>query len=314
MFGQPVLRVFLFIALFQAAPFSALLAQMPPEPPTQAKMEEKSKKNPSLGSAYTTLRTFFDAAKAQDWAEVAKCLDFSEMPADLSQSEKDDLAFKLKEVIDRLAYVDMSQVPRAPEAPPYRFPPNDDDAPITIAPDKNGNWVFTAETVAQIDTLFEEYKDEPKVAGVDWIAKIFQGIAPEIMRTVFLIPNYQWLCLLLLIFIGFIVDLITRLTLRHATAAWFRFVKSEEKSKVQANAWKPIGLLAQALTWYFGTLLIGLPPMVLTILLVAVKFFAVVAGVWTAFRLIDVLATYLAGRASKTGTKFDDLLVPLISK
>lgn len=318
MFGQGIARTLLSLALLQFSLSSVLLAQTDTgstsDPPTEAKPAEASKKNPSLGSAHTMLRTFFDASKAQRWGDVAKCLDFAEMPKDLSQSAKEDLAFKLKEVIDRLAYVDMSEVPRDPKSPPYRFPPGDENAPIEIAPDKHGNWVFTAQTVTEIETLYDEYKDKPKVAGVNWLAKAFQEMSPELMKTVFLIPNYQWICLLVLIFLGFIVDLLTRLALRHATAAWFKFVKSEEKSKFQSNVWRPLGLLAQALTWYFGTLLIGLPPMVLTILLVAVKFFAIVAGIWTAFRLIDLLASNLAGRAAKTGTKFDDLLIPLISK
>lgn len=317
MLGNGFLRAACLLCVFQLFLLQPVFAQPEAAPsvdqPAETGSSEKPRKKPSLRSAHSMLRTFFDAAKTQDWTKAAECLDFSQLPKDLSETAREDLAYKLKEVIDRIAFVEMSEVPRDPEARPYHFPPGDPDAPIEIAPDKNGNWVFTAETVANVGELYEQYKDQPKVAGMTWIAEAFRDVSPDLLKTAFLLPNYQWICLLLLIFIGFIADVVTRLVLRHATAAWFRFAKSE-KQQVQRGVWKPLGLLAQALTWYGGTMLIGLPPLALTVLLVAVKFFAVVAGVWTAFRLIDVLAKYLAARASKTGTKFDDLLVPLVSK
>jgi MscS family membrane protein len=53
---------------------------------------------------------------------------------------------------------------------------------------------------------------------------------------------------------------------------------------------------------------------VLVILLFAVQFFAVVAAVWTGFRMIDLFSSFLLKKASKTSTKFDDLLIPLVSR
>ena len=276
---------------------------------------ETPKKGPLFTSAHATLSTFFDASKSQNWTEAAKCLDFSQLPDDLSQSIQNDLAYKLKEVIDRLEYVKMSDVPtNTNSSASYRIPRTDPWAPVRIARGEGGSWQFTGDTVAKIEELYGRYKDRPKVAGQNRIMESFRAISPVWLKTSFLIPNYQWLCLLLLIFLGFLADLITRLLLRHVTAAWFRFFKSEDKSRLQYRLWRPLGLLAQAFTWYAGTLLIGLPPMALSILLAAVSIFAVFAGIWTAFRLIDVLAVYLATRAAITKTKFDDLMVPLISK
>ena len=80
------------------------------------------------------------------------------------------------------------------------------------------------------------------------------------------------------------------------------------------KVWRPVGLLAQALVWYVGTTKIGLPDFALMILLVALKLFAVVAAIWTAFLLINLLAGYMLKQAAKTATKFDDLLIPLISR
>jgi MscS family membrane protein len=50
------------------------------------------------------------------------------------------------------------------------------------------------------------------------------------------------------------------------------------------------------------------------VLLVGLKLFAVVAAVWTAFIVIDMFIGLLLKKAAKTETKFDDLLIPLVSK
>ena len=41
---------------------------------------------------------------------------------------------------------------------------------------------------------------------------------------------------------------------------------------------------------------------------------AAAAGVWLAYRLVDIFSEAMARKASRTATRFDDLLVPLISK
>ena len=144
-----------------------------------------------------------------------------------------------------------------------------------------------------------------------WIAEQF----PESLRTDvhFLLPDYQWICIAILIFLGYLTDLVTRQTLAAATRAWFKARRAEPENG-QFRLWRPVGLLAQAVVWYCGTELIGLPEFASTVLLVGLKFFAVVAAVWTAFHLIDLLTRVLTKKVALTDTKFDDLLIPLVSK
>ena len=140
-------------------------------------------------------------------------------------------------------------------------------------------------------------------------------VFPKSMQGVhFLLKDYQWYCLIAVIFLGFFMDLVTRQGLKWFTRAWFRYVRTGNEAGSTENPWKPLGLLAQVLTWYWGTRFIGLPPQLTMVLLVALKFFAVFVAVWTVFRLIDLMANYLARRAEKTATRFDDLLIPLVSK
>ncbi len=69
-----------------------------------------------------------------------------------------------------------------------------------------------------------------------------------------------------------------------------------------------------ALIWVVGLKLLALPEGVNSILTVAAKLFMSLAMVWTAFRLVTVLNVILTQKAADTPHKFDDLMVPMVSK
>ncbi|MEM7020143.1 MAG: mechanosensitive ion channel family protein [Pseudomonadota bacterium] len=66
--------------------------------------------------------------------------------------------------------------------------------------------------------------------------------------------------------------------------------------------------------WWGGLNLLSLPANVLVVLLVAAKFLASFAGVWGAYRLVDVISAFFREMASKTESKVDDMLIPLFSR
>ena len=217
----------------------------------------------------------------------------------------------MKFVLDRLARVDLQSIDDNPQGPAYSFRPDPQFWPIVIGRRPNGAWLFTSSSVAQIDDLYERLKDTPPVAGLDWIQDLFPA---AFLHPGFFLPHYQWICILVVIFLGFLVDRVVRSVLSRMTIAWLKLAKIEVDREAERSVWKPVGLLAMALVWYAGTNIIGLQPEVLSVLLVAVKFFAVVSAVWTAFRMIDLLSSYLLKKSQKTATKFDDLLIPLVSR
>ena len=138
---------------------------------------------------------------------------------------------------------------------------------------------------------------------------------PEHLREVhFLLPTYKWLFLLGVVFAGIAADVTVRLTLRQITRWFIRGRSEADSSDKGRNFWRPLGLLSQAVIWYSGVSLIDLPTLTTTILLVGLKIFTVVAGVWTGFLFINLMANYMVCRASRTPSKFDDVLVPLVAK
>jgi len=264
-----------------------------------------------LKNPRATMAHFLKAAAASDYAQAAECLDLSRIARESRKSQGEDMAWKLKAVLDRLALVRLDQISDRRDGPPYRFQPDPQVPPIVISGSRQRPWRFTPGTVDSIGELYEQLKDRPPLAGRHWLRDLFPD---RLKQTGFLLPHYQWISLLVVIFLGMLVDQLLRFGLNRLTAGWLKLARVEVDRRVERGLWKPVGLLAMALTWYEGTKLIGLPPRVLEVLLLGVHFFAVVAAVWTAFRLIDLLADYLLRKARRTATRFDDLLIPLISR
>ena len=281
-----------------------------------------------LESPQATIRTFLQAKNLDDAAE---CLDLSHLTAtsEAKKTKGPNLASQLKNIIDHLVFVQYEQISDDPDfkttynlaaQPIDDWEKREHASNIEITRSEDGLWRFSSETVDRLDDLYEQTRKYETIEGARqdvkkpltlWLRDLF----PEHLRQKhFILRDYQWICLLALIFIGFAADAIVRAILHSATAAWFKFIRNGAKAELERRVWRPVGLLAQALVWYGGTMLIDLPSLALSALEVAFKAFVAFALIWTGFRLIDLLARYLAHKAEGTSTQFDDLLIPMVSK
>ena len=143
----------------------------------------------------------------------------------------------------------------------------------------------------------------------DWI----RDILPEwLLDRAFLLENWQWLAVLLLILVGVIAGFLVRVVLfgvggRIARA---RGVTLETEPK----RGRPFSLVAQAVLWLVVLPLLDLPTKALGTMLVAARFVLMVGMVWAICQVIDWLAALLQGMAKRTDTRLDDLLVPMLRK
>ena len=331
----PLLAVGFIVVFIGFLPAQIPLNSAPTKADTAPAAKAK-KTDPTLAaelvSPRATLRTFLEACRQNDMKRAALTLDISQMPGndDARTLTAQRIAAKLNETLDRLLKVDLSSVPDNPEHPqPYSLVegqdiPDETDiadiAGLIISRSQTDNlWRFSSETVDQIDALrarSKERKPTPsgKTVQTTDLAIRLSDLFPNLQNKTLVLKDYQWICLGILILLGFLADLLVRLLLRHLTVAWFRFMRNGEQRQAEKHVWRPLGLLAQALVWYGGIWLIDLNPLVHSIFGYGVKTLTVISATWTAFRLTDLLSAYLARRAAATPTRFDDLLVQLLSK
>jgi MscS family membrane protein len=128
----------------------------------------------------------------------------------------------------------------------------------------------------------------------------------------FVLEGWQWLGLLVLACLATILDRIARVISGVVLRRLARGQKLDAESV--AGFGRPIGLLVAALVFSAGLPVLDLEPQILSPLDLAAAFVAAVAGVWAAYRLVDVGCGYLQSRAAATHTKFDDVLVPLVRR
>jgi len=282
---------------------------------------------PERASARATMLTFLAAMNdvanglEERLSEAVMCLDLSEVSAILRDETGTKSAIQLKEAIDHLEFVHASVIPAAPDAAPWTFITRREGR-ITIFRSASGEWLFTPDTVRAAPALFASVKDLSRIDGVPIdIGRFVRGqwlrdMVPEsLQHEGFLLEHWQWLALLVLVFLGVVGDRLAVVLLVLLTRAAFRkrTLDKERRGELQANL-RPFGLVVMSLIWLGGIGLLDLPDLAYLYLLVASRFVLAVAGVWSAYRLTNILGEFLTQWASTTESTLDDLLVPLVVK
>lgn len=286
-----------------------------------------------LATPRTCFETFRTAAAEGDWKDAVECLDFSQFASKEAKANNGEaLAYHLKQILDSVQWDTL-----LPEFPDFEGDCRLSDFAkdetgnelegarknafdrIVIARGEDGLWRFDPGTVARIEEIYERWKPEleqqreqnrdPKPTAI-WLADLF----PTLQTKHFLLPDYMWVCLAIVVALGFLADALVGFLAINLSQTWFAIERTDAKDESVRRLWKPAGLLLQAFIWYYGTAQIGLPTWATDYLSSGLKFFWVFAATWVAFRLIDMISGILAKRAEKTVSRFDDVLIPLVSK
>lgn len=286
-----------------------------PEPTRPVPAERGS----ARASMTTFLESFYD--EPPDLARAASCLDMSDLAPEVRAVMGRELAATLKDTLDRTIVVDLEDLPKEPDAPPYAvlMVP---EGEIVLAPTADGEWLFSRRTVASIDALHERVEGRPVLAGVGRPApeavspaSRIRSLVPASLRGDLLgLELWQWLGMLAIILAGTILGrifstlatvVIARLLERRATVI---------DRDATLHAVRPLGALVTLVVWGLGILWLGLPMRFFLLYYRAVKAAAVVVAVLSAYRVVDVFSDVLTRRAEATDTPYDDMLVPLLRK
>ncbi|MFA8016294.1 mechanosensitive ion channel family protein [Bremerella cremea] len=290
------------------------------------------------GNPQVTVKTFLEAIENGDYDTAIACVDFSDRP-EIQKLSQRDLCYELFQLLSTLWDVNPDLVPEETdkiEVPVFgdgdgRVPVDqlEDASKITLTKGPQGLWQFSTKAVAAVSDLMKKYtpdieaqdlRDEqsgesetkPKPTFALWLES---QVPPFYREEHFLLPTYQWICLLALIVAGYLVDVVLQMLLRFIRRIRFgRTPNDEDIRQAFEKAWTPIGLTAMAITWYYGLWLFRLPDLFRTILFYGVQLFGIVSAIWFFFRMIDLVIVHLIHAAARNGKKYDDLLLPAISK
>lgn len=279
-----------------------------------------------LSSPRETFTTFLHSmndikrGKPERIDKATSTLDLSAINPLIREEKGRDLAWMLLEAIDKTKIVKLDSVPAEKSGSPYVFAQYQDDS-ISIVKSHNGRWLFSQQTVSSLPAIIDELAskktlkvDDESAQFIPWHIQFRQQLPDPLRTRSFLLENWKWLGILLSIALGVIADKVTSFTLQLFVRNFRGKTRTPAFKETPEDMLRPLAMLVMAAIWWAGLNLLALPDQAMIILLVAVKILAGFAGVWGAYRLVDLVTLYLRYQASKTDNKVDDVLVPLIRK
>ncbi len=292
--------------------------------------EEDSTIDPVFKSARDSLNFYFTAmrkVKKEGPEEAIRALDMSRFEKAVKKDIGAERIAMLKSVLDRYKFIDLVEVPNDPKGPPYVVL-NHQKGRIVIErikqPDSNiESWLFSAQTVDDLPKLYDEFKNKPIVKGVstnvdvpfsvrlrDYMKQNFPGL---MSKSLFL-ENWQWIGMFCIIFLGLGISRLVTNILRKSITLIFKREDLSIDTGIESRFLKPISITLTSWSWWIGLTTLGLPGNARLFLLVTVKVITAISGIWAGYRLMDLVGNYLQAKAELTENKFDDLLVPLVTR
>lgn len=279
---------------------------------------------PGLRSARATMRTFMDAMAKGAKAEAAQCLDLGDMSPATAAETGAKLADQLRFVMDRLGVVVYQDIPPKSGAEPFAWYIGEHgriELSRQESGPRKGQWLFTKATIKSIETLFKAFQDKPRVAAMKapsfwknprlWL---LEAMPSRLKQDLLGVQAWQWLGIVILLVLAYVVHRLALAILCAVARMVARSGGVEFRETAVKQSLRPVAALVMVATWWGGLQLLLVPTQVLEYVWPALKFAMTAAGVWASYRLIDLISRFFGIRASRTQTRLDDVLVPLVRK
>ena len=177
----------------------------------------------------------------------------------------------------------------------------------------DSGWRFSRESLDSLQALVDWMK--PQI-GQDISEPGIRGKIPDSLKRVALgLEFWQWIGLLVVLFIAVVIDFTSRLLFRPIARRVVDRYVAEPPSRAVRLAVRPLGLIVGATSFMALLHFVSLTnATALTVLSVSAQFVRIFAIVWAAWAINDLVASTLAEKAKTTETTFDDMIIPLIRK
>lgn len=281
---------------------------------SQAQSEQRKAEpgNPRLATPRTTLKNFLDWQNPPR-VDITIAAEALQGDPSLTQSERERLARQLKRVLDgRALFVRLESVPdsvnhRDPltgQAEYVLFPGK---LPQVYLVKQGRNWVFSKSTISEISVLYRETYSEA--------AEYLVNLLPEFFHKQFSgVALWQYAGLFLLLLAGVFLRKVVEYGLQNYALRLTAKTKWHWDDLLLRNILKPVSFLVMVMFFFvfYSDLQFGVD--VNLVIKIALELLAAISVLWLIFKLVDVLADYLARITEKTESKFDDQLIPLLRK
>lgn len=260
---------------------------------------------------------------------TADVFDLSHLNEDLRELKAKEYAVKLINVLDKIEYIDIKKIPLKPKHDIWYFKKqnlliDDEYAEVEIALFKSeqNNWLFTKDTLFSLNTYELYLKDKEIVKNVvadsSFRQKIISYMPTFLLKENLFLKNIQWLGLIFIFLVSFIVDRVFRHLIMKKTLSFFehKHIKLQKIKEFfdNENYSRPFGLLANIIVFRLLLPILEINAKALNIILIGTKVVMAIIVVLAITKVLDIICLFLLEKAKETENKFDDILIPLINK
>jgi MscS family membrane protein len=264
-----------------------------------------------------------DPALIQKINRAIQTLDLQTLSPLLREEKGKESAILLKEVLDRVYLPDYEKIPNfVGEGVPLIMKwtvPDTEIAIVNMAEgSRTGEYLFSSDTVQRVGEYYNKTVHLQYLAGsgqgalyqLPWLERT---LPPWSKSEVFGFAIWQWVGLVGAIFVGFFLNLITRL--------FFRFILGFAKKtdtdwdeKLIINLYKPVGFFVAIGFWFvflYGSGIDGKPFRFLNFVL---KMLLGGAFVYFVYSFSDLLVAFFKKQAIQSKAPLDEQLIPVLTK
>ena len=275
-----------------------------------------------LKSPQHTIRTFLEAIDEKDLETAYKCLDLSGLDVETAAAKRQTYAAKLHLALTKyLTDFDLGAISdnELEEAPyPIRHPQL---TGVQLVPTTEGLWKFSKSTVKLLDgekfdflvadtRLVQQEAQEAAWSIPLWLQRQFDE---SWWGTTFLLKDYQWVCLLILLGGGLLVGQASRLLFDYLTRIWFHLTATDVDDRPRKQLWTPVVALINIWIWYYGGSADRFAIRDHGHHLADLKvFYSGLGGLGRHSGPSICCQNYLTKKAKLTASRYDDSLVPLL--
>ncbi|MCP4912155.1 MAG: mechanosensitive ion channel family protein [Oligoflexia bacterium] len=259
-------------------------------------------------------------------ALAAKTFNLNHIDPALRTNVGETAAIQLINTLDRLEKVDVLQIPKemgSLKKYTYKedtvFLDNTEyHVEISLTLNNQKQWKFSKETLDTIQHYERFTKSAKVVDGVDalitWKERIKNRMPEWTSNRSFILLNGQWLGLIFLVFIAFIIEKLIKIYITSLTIRLLARKGISISEELRRKFTAPIGVFSFAGVWLVGVKLLEFSPSILSWFLRGGIVVFTVGAVIAVHHIVDVLCLFLEKKALESENKFDDILVPLVRK
>ena len=281
-----------------------------------------------LSSPRMTMKTFLknmvivkeksgDINEAYDRA--VKTFDLSEYGRNIHGTVGKQFAEDLIDVLDRLEKIDYADIPDDSNGEIWVYDKRQvKGKTLSITIKKiDADWKFTKETINSLSFYKSKLQDNQVVQGItkliSWRQKLRSKIPATFKKKSFGIENWQWLGILALFILAFIIEKAAGATATFIVNKNFKVFQLASSNHLK-QAIKPFRRLLFVVLLIPGIQLLDLPPTFLKYSNRVLFIIASIISVWLAHRIVEMISYYFTEAAKVTESKFDDIIIPLATK